>query len=414
MESILGLHISPQYKICYTYAMKYVCLKHEPKHLLHAGVFKKELPLYQAVALIVSGTIGAGVLGIPYAIAQVGLLPGILYIVVLGLLMMGLNLMLGSIAVRTKQSMQLSGLARKYIGRWGELLMTVIFYSMLLGVLLIYIIGEGEALAAIFGGAPVFWSLIFFTLATVVLFTGMKTIKTVELILTLAILVVVFFIAAWSAPFTQTVHFSYINMAALFFPYGVILFAFHGTNTIPEAHTLLKEKSVTFKHAIVISTLVSMFVYVLFAIMVVGVTGLQTTEIATIGLGDALGRRMALFGNIFAIIAMGTSYIMTGLALGDSLHWDYKVPRYLARLFVSFVPLILFGLGVRHFIAVIDFVGGIFVSLEMLLIVLIYWKAKQHGDLPVGKYALHHSNLLLVLVFVALAIGATYSFFELF
>jgi tyrosine-specific transport protein len=394
--------------------MKYTSLKKESKCIQHLGVFKKELPLYQAVALIVSGTIGAGVLGIPYAVAQVGLLPGIFYIIVLGLLMMGLNLMLGSIAVRTKKSMQLSGLARKYIGRWGEILMTVIFYSMLLGVLLIYIIGEGEALAAILGGMPLFWSMVFFVIATIFLFSGMKTIKTVELVLTLIILVVVLYIAAWGAPHVEASNFSYINFAALFFPYGVVLFAFHGTNTIPEAHTLLEDRSVTFKHAIIFSGLISMLVYILFAIIVVGITGQGTTEIASIGLGNAVGKNMILFGNIFAVVAMGTSYLMTGLALSDSLHWDYKVPRYLSRLLVSFIPLILFALGVRQFIAVIDFVGGVFVSLEMLLILLIFWNAKQKGDLPLGKYRLHHTTWLLIVLLITLSIGAVYSVAQLF
>lgn len=394
--------------------MQPVTLKNEPKCILHLGVFRKEMPLYHAVALIVSGTVGAGVLGIPYAIAKVGIIPGMISIMILGFLMMGFNLLLGSIAVRTKQSLQLSGLARKYLGRWGEICMTGIVYSMLFGVLLIYIIGQGEALAAMLGGSAVYWSLIFFVVATVLLFSGMKTIKTVELILTLLILVVVLLLASWTAPHTNLAHFSYINLGAIFFPYGVILFAFHSATTIPEAHTLVQDNAHTFKRAIVLSTVISMLIYIIFAVMVVGVTGAATTEIATIGLGDAIGKKMIVFGNIFAVIAMGTSYLMTGLALADSLHWDYAVPRYFSRLLVSFIPLLLFGLGFRQFIAAVDFIGGVCISLEMLLILAIYWQAKHKGDVPAGKYKLHHATVLFGLVLVALVIGTVHSLVTLF
>jgi amino acid permease len=388
--------------------------KDEAPLVQHLGIFRRPMSLWEGVGLIVSSTIGAGILGIPYAIAQVGVGIGVLYIVGLGILLVGLNLLLGEVVIRTRQSFQLSGLARKYLGRVGEYIMTGMVYSATFAVLVIYIIGEGETLAELFGGSAFFWSTIFFVIGGCLIVVGMRTIKLVEMILTVGIIAVVILIVAWTAPHISWPHIQYTNLANIFFPYGVILFAYSGTASIPEAYTLLKHDKTLFKQAIVIAGGISMVIYLLFALMVVGVTGGATTEIATIGLGEALGTPMFLLGNIFAVLAMGTSFLVIGLSLRDSLSWDYSVRKSIASFLVIVIPFIIFILGLREFIAIMDFVGGVFISLTMFLVILIYWRAKQKGDLPVGKYRLHHTTLLIALLVLALTGGALYSIIKLF
>ena len=111
---------------------------------------------------------------------------------------------------------------------------------------------------------------------------------------------------------------------------------------------------------------------------------------------------------------MAGSFLTMALSAKDSLVWDYKIPRRAAAVLICLLPLAIFLLGVREFIAVINVVGGIFVSLEILLVLLIYWRAKQLGDLSPGKYQLHHSLLLVALLLFALTIGAAYSVARLF
>ena len=78
------------------------------------------------------------------------------------------------------------------------------------------------------------------------------------------------------------------------------------------------------------------------------------------------------------------------------------------------MPFVIFLLGVRHFIAAIDVIGGVFVSLEMLLLLLIYWRAKQLGHWQPGKYRLHHTALIGATLLLALLIGVVYSVGKLF
>src|SRR3989338_6130400 len=355
----------------------------------HLGIFRREINFWEAVALIVSGTIGAGVLGIPYAVAKVGIWIGLAYILGIGLLVMSLNLFVGEIAVRTKEPAQLVGFAKKYLGRFGTWIMMAMVYGMGFGTLTIYLIGEGQTLAALFGGSAFFWSIVFWAIASFLVSIGLRTVKVVELVMSLAILAVVLAIAAFSAPHVNLDNFANGNLAYLLFPYGVILFAFSGAAAVPEAHALLARKNALFKKAIVIAGIIIIAVYAIFTAVILGVTGLATTEIATIGLAGKVGPIAASLGNIFALFAMGTSFLLVGLAARDSLRWDFGMRGARASLLVAGVPLGLFLVGVRRFITAIDIVGGVFLSLEMLLLVIIYWRGEKLGGVPPRKQRLH-------------------------
>lgn len=375
----------------------------------HKGIFKRHLSMWHAVAFVVSGTIGAGVLGLPYAVSKVGMKIGVLYIIILGMLTIVLNVMLGEIVTRSKSEYQMAGLARTYIGKSAGYIMTVITYLMWVGTMLIYIIGEGVTLSALFGGDPLMWSFIFFVVVGLLVIIGLSMIKIVDFFLSIGVLIVVLVIAFLSIPHIDIAHAVYTDMTYVLLPYGVVLFAFSGISSIPEAHTLLRHKDNAFKKAIILAGIINIVVYVVFAYVVVGVTGSATTEVATVGLGDVVGPYMLIFGNLFALFAMATSFLMTALAFRDSLRWDYKVSRGFATSIVLVLPMIIFLLGLRSFIVTIDIVGGVLVSSLMIMSVLIYWRAKQCGDLTQSTYRLHHTAWLIILLLVAFTIGAVYS-----
>jgi tyrosine-specific transport protein len=382
--------------------------------ITYHGVFKRGLSLIGAVILIISGTVGAGVLGLPYAIAKVGITLGLFYIVGAALLIICLNLLLGEITARTNKQLQLVGLAGKYLGRVGRNIMAVIIYLMSFGVLLAYIIGEGESLHAILGGAPLTWGLIFCVAAFLIIFFGLNAVRRVGLVLTFLVFTVVILIVGLCFPHIQAPHLQYSNLVNFLFPYGVLLFAFNSIHVVPEAHVVLKNRDLNYKRAIIIAGLIVMVLYLLFTLAVVGVTGSETTEIATIGLGKVAGETVSLLGNLFAVLAMGTVFMVMGLSFKDSLVWDLKLNKNLAALIVCGVPLTLYLFGLRSFIVIIDFVGGLLVSLQMFLILLIYWRAKQSGDLKKSSYHVHHVLLVIALLILALTVGAVYSVGKMF
>ncbi len=374
----------------------------------HDGWILRHLPFLEGTALILSGTIGAGILGIPFVVSQVGVGIGLICIILVGLLVLGLNMLIGEIACATKRPLQLVGLAREYLGRGGEILMALIMYSMLFGVLLVYLIGEGDSLAALFGGDPVRYTLVFFLFATGLVVVGMKTVKTIEMILLFGVLGVVLFISAVGVPHIRLPNLAFIGPGNMWVLYSVLIFAFHATTAIPEAHSIVGKKIKTFKKSIVSAGLLCIVVYALFSLVVVGITGSETTALATIGLGFTVGPLVQVLGNVFAVLAMATGFLMAASSLRDSLKWDLKFLHIPAALFVCTVPLVLYLFGIRQFIVVMDVVGGVFISLEMLMMIVIYWRAREMGKVKDRGNYLHHALLLSGILFAVFLFGTVY------
>jgi tyrosine-specific transport protein len=372
---------------------------------------KKSLGFYEAIATLVGTTIGAGIMGIPYVVAKAGILAGIIDIIILGAVILMINLYVGEIALRTKKTHQLAGFAELYLGKKGKLIMAVTAFISIVGALVAYIIGMGEVLQAIFGGSFFVNSLLFFAVGATLIYFDLKLVKRAELYLSLFVLLIVGVIIAIcffnfnagnlvSKP---------LSIATLFIPYGVILFAFVGASAIPEMEMELKNNKKLLRKAIIIGTLIPFVVYLLFMIAVVGVTGINTSEIATIGLGQKLGEVMVLLGNLLPIFTMSTSFFILGLALKWMFHYDYKMPNSLAWAITCFVPLALFLIGARSFISVIGITGAIAGGMEGILLVAIAKSAKTKGQVK-PEYKIGLPLILEIALIILFAAGIAYQF----
>src|SRR3989344_7445521 len=152
-----------------------------------------------AIATLVGTIVGAGILAVPYVVAQSGFLFGFIITVVLGLAFLLLNLMAGEIVLRTKQQQQLPGYIGKYLGKWGKQLMMFSLLLSIYGALTAYLIGEGETLHTLFGfGPPIAFSLIFFAVTFLIIYRGVKAAGKAELIFISLLLLVVVLIGIFS------------------------------------------------------------------------------------------------------------------------------------------------------------------------------------------------------------------------
>lgn len=375
----------------------------------------ERLVFFESLAVIVGTIVGAGIFAIPYVVAQVGFSVGMVFVIALGLVVMALNVLLGEIVARTKGSFQLTGLAGKYLGAPGKAFMGVSVFVGAYGALLAYTIGVGEALASVFGGESMVWSILFLAVGGFFLYRGLKTVKVVELIMTSALFVLVIVFVLWVAPDIQFTHYGAApNWTYLFLPYGVILFAYHGSSSIAVAHAVVRRHERLFRPVIVLASLIPIALYALFTAAVVGVTGPETTEVATVGLGAALGPVVLIAGNVFAFFAMATSFLIIGTALRETYEWDFRWPPVCAWAAVLAAPLVLFLAGVRSFVGVIGFVGALSISVEVILVVLMYWKVQREGDYSARRFHVRYAPVASVVLLVVFALAAVYSLWEFF
>lgn len=370
---------------------------------------KRGKALFWAIATLIGTIIGAGVFSIPYVFAQAGFLVGTINLIVLGAAVLILYFYTGEVVLRTSGNHQLTGYAKRYLGKTGKSLMTFTMMFAIYGALVAYIMGVGMALAAIFGfSATLPFSIGFFILAALAIYTGLKAVKESELWLNAILLIVIIAICLIIIPRINLANLAPFDFTQIFLPYGVIFFALAGSVAIPEMKEVLTKNRKQLKKAILIGALIPLAIYFIFALIVVGVTGTATTEIATIGLGQTFGKTMILLGNLFAVFAMATSFLTLGLALKEMYWYDYKMNKNAAWLLTCVPPLLIFLFLARSFIQVIGITGGIAMSLEGILLVLIFNRAKKLGNRK-PEYTIRKSTVLNIVLITLFILGMIYT-----
>lgn len=381
--------------------------------------------LSEAVAILVGTIIGAGVLAIPYAIMRAGFLTGALLMVILSIASVLVYLYMGEIVLRTKEKHQLTGYAQKYLGGGGRKLMV---FSMLFGnygALIAYLIGIGKSFSAIFGmqnvifnlfglslSFDVIFSLLFFIFGSTIVYLGIRGVGKSELCMGYGVVFIVLLISIITLFRFNLNNVLLFDFSKIFLPYGVILFALAGAIAVPEMREVMKDKR-QLKRAVLIGSLIPIVIYLLFSLAVVGACGKSTSEIAVVCLSEKFGEVMLWIGNIFAIFAMATSFLTLGLGLKEMYNYDYRIKEKISWFLACFVPLILFLLILffvkqERFFKTIGITGGIAMTLEGILIVMMFSKAKKSGERE-PEYSIKQNKFISLILILIFLLGMIYT-----
>jgi len=360
-----------------------------------------------------SGTIiGVGLFSLPYITLKVGFWVIVGYFLILGSLVILVHLFYGELALKTPDYRRLPGFAKFHLGNFGE---KIAFISTILGIfgaILAYLIVGGEFLtelfSPLFGGGNLFWTIVYFLAGAILIFLGIKAISKIEfwgLILFFVVLILIFLRGKYLInvenllPPISNFQFQISNF---FLPYGVILFSLWGAALIPEVEEMLgvdPPRKKLIGKIIFISILVPIIVYLFFIYLILGITGAQTTESALTGLRNVLGDGIVSLALFFGVLTTFTSFIALGLTLKKVFCYDLKIEKNLAFAITCFVPLILFLIGVRQFIPVIAFVGGIMLGIDGILILLMYRKIKPKQILVYPLFLILFGGIIYEIIY---------------
>lgn len=334
-----------------------------------------------AISVLIGTIIGAGVFGLPYTALKAGFLTTFFYLIILGAITLIIHLFYNEIVLKTQGKHRLVGYAEKYLNKKAKHLTGFSSIIGRFGAILAYIIVGGYFLNSLFNhGSAFFWSLIFFLIGSLFIFLGLKTIAKVELLMILFLLIAMgsIFVFAW--PKIELTNLISINFSNLFLPYGVVLFSLGGATAIPEMRELLKPKKL--KLAIILGTIIPIFLFIIFIIAVLGASGSQTSSEALKGLQNVLGKPVMIIGLVFGVLALMTSFLTIGLSLKKIFWYDYKLNKHFSWVLVCFIPLFFYLIGFRDFIAVIGIIGTVMGGISGTIICLIYGKLKKSWLLP--------------------------------
>ena len=381
--------------------------------ILDLNILKNKNFLY-ATAVLMGTMVGVGIFGIPFAFSKAGFWVGFLFLVFIGFITLLLNLMYGEVILRTHEEHQITGYTDKYLGPWFKRL---IFFSVSLALysaLLVYMVIAGDFLnnifSSVFYASPTSYSLVFFSVLSILVWLGIKRISWVELLLVGLFTLVVFLILGVGVNKIDLSNFSDIQYEFWFLPYGVLLFAFAGFSAIPIQRQVLMDQEKNLLKSIIFAVLFTGVLYLIFAFTVLGISGSITTPDAISGLYEFLGSKIVLLGSLFGILAVSTGYLMLGSAFLDMFHLDYNVSRNWAWFLVVAPPLILFWGGLRTFIDIISLAGSVAIGLEGIVLTFVYIKSKSKGD-RVPEYSLELPKFIYYLLIFMFGAGIVYALF---
>lgn len=366
---------------------------------------------FQALATLVGTIIGVGLFSLPYITARVGIWTMLFYFLILGIVIIFSTLIYGEIVLRTKGMHRLPGYAEKYLGQKGKWTGFLASGLGLIGTLLAYLVIGGQFLTSlfepIFGGSYFIYVMIYFSLGAILIFFGIKSIAKTEIILLILLFVVLGFIFFRGFSLISLDNLFVFEFKHLFLPYGAILFSLSAAGVIPEVKEILKKKPADLKKVIILGTLISVLTYILFIVLITGVTGQNTSVEAVLGLKTVLSNGVIWLALIFGLLATFTSFITTGLNFKKVLWYDLRLKKHLAWVLACFTPLLLFILGFKDFIAIVSLVGGVALAIGGILTIFIYLKAKHMGELK-PAYSVNLPRFFVYSLILLFVLGIIY------
>lgn len=371
---------------------------------------KPTLTVAQGIALIFGTNIGAGILSLPYAARNGGFLALVIALAVAGTLTTISMLYVAETSLRTKEPLQLSGLAERYLGQWGRWLVFVAIMINSIGALIAYAGGSGRILNDILGVPSMVGTLLFFILGSFVMYKGLHTTGMIEGLITIGMALIIFSLCGWTfiGPGISA------NNLLILHPFFIVpimnlaVFTFLAQYVVPElARGLNRTNPKAIPTAIVGGMVATGFTLALVPFAALGLLGVEVSEVVTLSWGESLGSVAYYLANIFALLAMFTSFVAIGFTamrnVMDIGHWEeHSSRRVLALGLTVLPPLIVSVLGLLGFVSALSYAGGFAGAIMSVIPVALLHASRKRGDVePVYKVTWQgHISIQVILIAV--------------
>jgi len=356
-----------------------------------AGLGHERITFWQGVAIIFGANIGAGILSLPYGSRTGGFTALLVALAVAGFLTTASMLYVAEVALRTDTPLQLSGLARKYLGNAGSWLIFAGISINGLGALIAYASGSGEILGELLGIPPVLGSLLFYVPGVVVVWLGLKATGRSEQAITVGMVVLMAVLVGWTiiGPGIVGENLTYLQPYFIIPIINLAVFAFIAQYTVPElARGLAQHSPRMLPRAVVAGMCATGFFLALVPFAALGMMGPEgITPVVTIAWADQLGPVAYWFANVFAVLAMLTSFWAIGLTLLTNIFDRFTWPatgsvrhRLMGVALVAVPPFLIATLGLAGFVSALGYAGGFAGAIMSIIPVLMLRQARRHGD----------------------------------
>lgn len=381
------------------------------------------LSVLQGIALIFGTNIGAGILSLPYAARNGGFLALAIALAIAGLLTTFSMMYIAEVSQRTKEPLQLSGLAEKYLGQAGRWIIFAAIMVNSIGALIAYAAGSGSLLSNLTGLPPLAGSLLFFLAGSFIMYKGLHATGLVEGLITTGMAAIILALSLWTI-LGPGITFENLLVLHPFFIIPIMnlaVFTFMAQYVVPE---LVRGLGDTNPRAIPTGLVGGMaatgFTLALVPFVALGLLGEDVSEVVTLSWGEALGPVAYYLANIFALLAMFTSFVAIGYTamrnILDIGHWHEKGRQRLIAVLLTVVPPLAISLaGLGGFVSALSYAGGFAGAAMSILPVLMLHAARKKGELkPVWAVTWQAHPIIQGLLILTYMVAFIYSLAAIF
>ena len=387
-------------------------------HVEEGALKVTKLTLYEAVAIIVGANVGSGILGLAYSSRLAGWPILVLWLAVAGLFTTFSMLYVAESALRTKRPLQLPGLAEKYVGKVGSVLIFISVCANSIGCMVAYTTGSGNILCTLLGLPNWAGSLLFTVPCVLVVWFGLKATGLWEkftstgMVVLLGIIVIASFLSG-KADVSRAVYANWTYAVPLL---SSAIFCYIAQYAVPELARGMRHTPKKLPVAIILGMFITGVLLAVVPLAVLSLTGAEeVTQVATLAWGQALGTWALYTANIFALCAMMTSYWAVGGSMLTNIVDMFKLKdekdtktRLIAIACTVLPPFILAYAGLVSFVDAIGWAGTFGGVIMSIVPVLMLNNARKKGDIEpewkCGWYAHPAVQGMIIVIFSLAAI----------
>lgn len=387
-------------------------------HVEEGALKVTKLTLYEAVAIIVGANVGSGILGLAYSSRLAGWPILVLWLAVAGLFTTFSMLYVAESALRTKKPLQLPGLAEKYVGKVGSVLIFISVCANSIGCMVAYTTGSGNILCTLLGLPNWAGSLLFTVPCVLVVWFGLKATGLWEkfmstgMVVLLGIIVIASFLSG-KADVSRAVYANWTYAVPLL---SSAIFCYIAQYAVPELARGMRHTPKKLPVAIILGMFITGVLLAVVPLAVLSLTGAEeVTQVATLAWGQALGTWALYTANIFALCAMMTSYWAVGGSMLTNIVDMFKLKdekdtktRLIAIACTVLPPFILTYAGLVSFVDAIGWAGTFGGVIMSIVPVLMLNNARKKGDIEpewkCGWYAHPAVQGMIIVIFSLAAI----------
>lgn len=384
----------------------------------------KKLTFWEAALIVVGANIGSGILGLAYSARKAGWPILLLWLIIAGICTTISMLYVAETTLRTKKPLQLPGLAERYVGKLGAVLVFISVCANSIGCMIAYTNGSGNILSQLLGVSRPLGSLLFTIPAVLVVWFGLKATGVAEKFISSGMIVLLTVIIGFSflsgkADISRAIYTNWTYAVPVF---NIAIFCYIAQYAVPELARGLRHEPLSLPKAVIIGMTITGILLALVPLAVISLTGAENvTEVATLAWGQALGSWALYAANLFALCAMMSSYWAVGGSMLTNIVDMFKFKnehdtktRLIAILSVGMPPFILAYSGLIGFVDAIYLAGTFGGVIMSILPALMINNARKNGDVePDWKCGWYAQRWVQIVIIVLFCSAAFYAIFDL-